>query len=104
MNLGFPEMLFIFLLALIVFGPKKLTEIGRQIGKAMAEFKRASNEFKAQIESEMRQIEYEEARKKDTPPALQAPEGAVVNSSVFTPHSEEAPALPDSTSTHAADA
>ncbi len=59
MNLGFSEMLFIFLLALIIFGPKKLPEIGRQIGKALAEFKRASNEFKYQLESEMRQLENE---------------------------------------------
>ena len=54
MNLGFPEMIFIFLLALLIFGPKKLPEIGRQIGKFMAEFRRASNEFKWQIEAEMR--------------------------------------------------
>ena len=45
MNLGFPEMLFIFLLALIIFGPKKLPEIGRQIGRALNELRRASNEF-----------------------------------------------------------
>ena len=63
MNLGFSEMLFIFLLALIIFGPKKLPEIGRQIGKFMAEFKRASNDFKAQIETEMRQLELEEMKK-----------------------------------------
>src|SRR5512146_2199358 len=59
MNLGFPEMLFIFVLALIIFGPKKLPEIGRQIGKAMAEFKRASNEFKYQLDTEIRQMETE---------------------------------------------
>src|ERR1700692_1859405 len=53
MNLGMPEMIFIFLLALILFGPKKLPEIGREIGKFMAEFKRASNEFKYQFQSEM---------------------------------------------------
>ena len=53
MNLGLPEMIFIFLLALIIFGPKKLPEIGRQVGKALNDFKRASNEFKAQIESEI---------------------------------------------------
>jgi len=47
MNLGFPEMVFIFIGALHLFGPKKLPEIGRQIGKALNEFKRASNEFKA---------------------------------------------------------
>jgi Tat protein translocase TatB subunit len=99
MNLGFPEMIFIFLMALIIFGPRKLPEIGRQLGKAMAEFKRASNEFKAQIESEMRQIEFEEARKKETQPVLQAPEGTIVNS-------DSSPVTPvaDSNSAHAVDA
>ena len=66
MNFGFSgEMLFIFLLALILFGPKKLPEIGRQIGKALAEFRRASNEFKSQLEAEMRQIELEETLRKE---------------------------------------
>lgn len=46
-------MLFIFLLALILFGPKKLPEIGREIGRFMAEFKRASNNFKYQLQEEM---------------------------------------------------
>jgi TatA/E family protein of Tat protein translocase len=59
MQLGFPEMIFIFVLALIIFGPKKMPEIGRQIGRALAEFKRASNDFKAQIETEIRQMEVE---------------------------------------------
>ena len=59
MNLGFGEMIFIFVLALIIFGPKKMPEIGRQIGRALAEFKRASNEFKAQIETEIQQMEVE---------------------------------------------
>jgi sec-independent protein translocase protein TatB len=53
MNLGMPEMIFIFLLALILFGPKKLPEIGREIGKFMAEFKRASNDFTFQLQSEI---------------------------------------------------
>jgi len=57
MNLGFPEMAFIFVVALIIFGPKKLPEIGRQIGRAMNEFKRASNEFKAQVESEISKLD-----------------------------------------------
>src|SRR5437868_5165394 len=62
MNLGFPEMIFIFLLALIVFGPRKLPEIGRQIGRALNEFKRASNEFKSQIESEIGHLDVPETK------------------------------------------
>jgi sec-independent protein translocase protein TatB len=64
MNFGMPEMIFIFLLALVVVGPKKLPELGRQLGKFMAEFKRASNEFKNQLETEMMNIELEEQAKK----------------------------------------
>jgi TatA/E family protein of Tat protein translocase len=64
MNLGMPEMIFIFLLALVIFGPRKLPELGRQLGKALAEFKKASNEFKNQLEVEMMNIELEERAKK----------------------------------------
>ena len=64
MNLGMPEMIFIFLLALVVVGPRKLPELGRQLGKFLAEFKRASNEFKNQLETEMLNIELEERSKK----------------------------------------
>jgi TatA/E family protein of Tat protein translocase len=75
MNLGFPEMIFIFFVALVIFGPKKLPEIGRQIGKALNEFKRASNEFKSQIESEISQIDLENQRQ--ILPPSQPPAGAV---------------------------
>lgn len=69
MNLGMPEMIFIFLLALVLFGPKKLPELGRQLGKALAEFKKASNEFKSQLEMEMMNIELEErSRRQPEPP------------------------------------
>lgn len=70
MQLGMGEMIFIFLLALVIFGPKKLPEIGRQLGKAMNEFKRASNEFRSQLEEEIRQIDAVEQAKK-----LAAPSG-----------------------------
>src|SRR5947207_14850771 len=76
MNLGFPEMIFIFLLALIIFGPKKLPEIGRQIGKALNEFKRASNEFNSQIESELNSLDVEIPRQTILPPE-EPPIGAI---------------------------
>jgi len=60
MNLGMPEMLFIFLMALIVFGPKRLPELARKFGKVMAEFKRATNDFKYQIENEIEQLDIQE--------------------------------------------
>ena len=57
--LGVPEMIFIFVLALLILGPKKLPEVGRTIGKAMAEFRRASNELKGTFEREMNNLERE---------------------------------------------
>ncbi len=56
-RMSFSETIFLFFLALIVFGPKKLPEIARQVGKFMNEFRRASNEFKAQIEQEIAHLE-----------------------------------------------
>lgn len=55
--LGVPETIFIFVLALLIFGPKKLPELGRTIGKAMTEFRRASSELKATFDREMNAIE-----------------------------------------------
>ncbi|HTZ83212.1 MAG TPA: twin-arginine translocase TatA/TatE family subunit [Candidatus Acidoferrales bacterium] len=57
--MSFSETIFLFFLALIIFGPKKLPEIARQVGKFMNEFRRASNEFKAQIEQEIAHLEVE---------------------------------------------
>jgi len=67
MNLG-PEMLFLLILAFLLFGPKRLPEMGRKLGRALAEFKRASNELRGQLENEMRQLEAEEREKKISPP------------------------------------
>ena len=52
-SLGLPEIAFIFLLALLIFGPKKLPEIGRTLGKGMAEFRKATNELKRSINTEL---------------------------------------------------
>lgn len=67
--MSFSETIFLFFLALIIFGPKKLPEIARQVGKMMNEFRRASNEFKAQIEQEIAHIEVEERKKTILPPS-----------------------------------
>ncbi len=61
-NLGFSEVLVIFVIALIVFGPRKLPDLGRSLGKGLAEFKRASNELKRTWEEEV-QTEEEELRR-----------------------------------------
>lgn len=75
MNLGLPEMTFILVLALVLVGPRKLPEVARQLGKFLAEFKRASNEFKNQLETEMLNIELEErAKKQDEAPKVLPPE------------------------------
>ena len=57
--LGMPEMMFIMVLALVLFGPKKLPEIGRTVGKAINEFRRASSELKTTFEREMQNLEQE---------------------------------------------
>jgi sec-independent protein translocase protein TatA len=59
LTLGAGEIAVIFILALVLFGPKKLPELGRTIGKAMTEFNRARNDLKATFEREMRSLEQE---------------------------------------------
>lgn len=60
MNLGFSEMIFLVILAFMLFGPKRLPEIARQLGKFVAEFKRASNQFQGQIHEEIRKLDLEQ--------------------------------------------
>ena len=73
-RMSFSETIFLFFLALVVFGPKKLPEIARQVGKALNEFRRASNEFKAQIEQEISHLEVE--KHQTILPPSPPPEGA----------------------------
>jgi len=56
-GLGIPELIVIFVIALVVFGPKKLPDLGRALGKGIAEFKRATEEVKETIETEVRSVE-----------------------------------------------
>ena len=52
-SIGMPELIMILVVALLVFGPKKLPEIGKSLGKGLAEFKKASDELKRTIEDEI---------------------------------------------------
>jgi sec-independent protein translocase protein TatB len=82
-RMSFSETIFLFFLALIIFGPKKLPEIARQVGKYMNEFKRASNEFKAQIEQEIAHLEVE--KKPTILPPSPSPEGTTSRSPYSAP-------------------
>jgi len=53
-SIGMPELIIIFVIALVIFGPRKLPELGRSLGKSLAEFKRASNELRSTLEEEIR--------------------------------------------------
>ena len=64
-NLGMSDTLILMLLALVVFGPRRLPQIGRQIGKLMYEFRKASNDFKFQMEEELRNAEVSDRSKKE---------------------------------------
>jgi len=68
-SIGMPELIIIFVIALIIFGPRKLPELGRSLGKSLAEFKKASNELRNTLEEEIRIEEQKEAEKKPTPPS-----------------------------------
>jgi len=65
-SIGMPELILIFVVALLVFGPKKLPEIGKSIGKGLAEFKRASDDLKKTIEQEIEQGKAETAAVRDS--------------------------------------
>jgi sec-independent protein translocase protein TatA len=62
-SIGMPELIIIFVIALIIFGPRKLPELGRSLGKSLSEFKRASNELRSTLEEEIRIEEQREAVK-----------------------------------------
>jgi sec-independent protein translocase protein TatA len=80
-SVGMPELLIILTIALIIFGPRKLPELGRSLGRSLQEFKRASNELKSTLDEEIR-IEEDRDRKRQQVPASPvepaAPEEPVV--------------------------
>ena len=68
-SIGMPELIIIFVIALIIFGPRKLPELGRSLGKSLAEFKRASNELKSTLEEEIRMEEQRSKVEETSKPA-----------------------------------
>ncbi|MFI5118891.1 MAG: twin-arginine translocase TatA/TatE family subunit [Thermoanaerobaculia bacterium] len=102
-NLGMPELMMIMLLALLLFGPKKLPEIGKQVGKALGEFKRASNDLKRSIQDEMDKAqagldsisnEPPKPEPKPEPPALAPAAGAVAQQKAAEPAPPSTPTTP----------
>jgi sec-independent protein translocase protein TatB len=102
MNFGFSgEMIFIFFLALILFGPKKMPEIGRQVARFLGEFRRASNEFRSQIESEINNLDNSSPHQQILPP-LQAPLGSLASRILNPPSPEKLEAAQDAAAEAAA--
>jgi sec-independent protein translocase protein TatB len=102
--LGWADSLLLMLLALVVFGPRRLPQIGRQIGKLMYEFRKASNDFKFQMEEELRSAEEADRRKKEeerrnalaaqNPPTPPAPSVTVSSGSPYNEDTVSPPSSP----------
>jgi TatA/E family protein of Tat protein translocase len=106
--IGMPEMVVIAVIALIIFGPRKLPELGKSLGKSIAEFKRASNELKNTLEDEIRTEELQDARKSaQIPPghsSAAAAAGAPSASAAATTPEPAAAAAPEGETTPRVDA
>ncbi len=96
--IGVPELIIIFVVALLVFGPRKLPELGKSLGRGLSEFRRASNELRNTLEEEVRAAEYEPPppppkQEKPTEAAPADPQPAVeIGQDPATPTSSEAEA------------
>jgi sec-independent protein translocase protein TatA len=86
-SLGMPELIVIFVIALIVFGPRKLPELGRSLGRGIAEFKKATNELQSTLE---REIEADEERSKAEAAHVAAHDDATPKADAAPPVSKSA--------------
>jgi len=72
-SIGMPELIIIFVIALIIFGPRKLPELGRSLGKSIGEFKKASNELRNTLDEEIR-LEEQRSSDRQHPPEPARPQ------------------------------
>ena len=84
-NIGMPELIIILVIALIIFGPRKLPELGRSLGKSLGEFKKASNELRNTLDEEIRAEERKEQQSKSEAEQKSALEAANSMRDAITP-------------------
>ena len=84
-NIGMPELIIILVIALIIFGPRKLPELGRSLGRSIGEFKKASNELRNTLDEEIRAEEMKEQRAKTDAEQKSALEAANSMRDAITP-------------------
>jgi sec-independent protein translocase protein TatA len=102
--IGMPELILIFLVALLVFGPRKLPELGKSLGRGLAEFKKASDDLKRTIEDEIEQGKQQVSAVRDEVSSVRDRVGELRNTVASTAAGGAAPSAPPAAEAHSEDA